>query len=80
MAGLVPATHDLDAQCLEKSWVAGTSMPLGGPELRPEGPAMTRAAFVRGHVSVVPRTGIMLKTVFNPCVSPYAPADKPMGG
>jgi hypothetical protein len=27
-----------------KTWMAGTSMPLGGPQARPEGPAMTREA------------------------------------
>jgi hypothetical protein len=46
MAALVRATHDLDGARLGKSWVAAP------------GPAMTRAAFVRGHVSVIPRTDI----------------------
>ena len=46
MAGLGPATHVLDGARLGKSWVAGL------------GPAMTRSAFVRGHASVISRTGI----------------------
>jgi hypothetical protein len=50
MAGLVPATLDLDARCLGKSWVAGPSMPLGAS-------AMTRVASVRGYGS--PRASVV---------------------
>src|SRR3954451_9946989 len=34
-----------------QSWMAGTSMPLGGPKARPEGPAMTRSRW--GHQPVI---------------------------
>jgi hypothetical protein len=58
---VIPTGVEADSRCV----MADTSMPLGGPEVRPEGPAITRAAFVRGHVSVIPRTGITATT--DPC-------------
>ena len=39
--GAVPAIHDFCRFRHRQAWMAGTSLPLGGPKARPEGPAMT---------------------------------------